>query len=314
MSPLQQLKSHQWDQAGVHVYVKRDDLIQKEWSGNKYRKLKFQLLRAQESNLHHIVSCGGAYSNHLFALSQVARKLNFQVTMYIRGEVSDQQNPILQYARDSGVHLIPMKRSEYRAIRDDGIFSLADQHPDAILIPEGGTNALALQGMKECAEEITIQLGHPPDYCFVGVGTGGSLAGLVQGFTQDTRLIGVPSFAGPVDQTIHYVKTLLKGDYSNWEIKTSNGFGRFAEQPPELIEIVRSFYDQHRILLDPIYTSRVAFEMSSWVDQANFEKEISIVFVHTGGLQGWAGVKQRLGVDLKIDAGVYSSSLDIRLS
>jgi len=295
-SPLQKINLPFLEVAKIECYIKRDDQLQSVIQGNKYRKLKYNLEFAIEQGYEEVVSFGGAYSNHLHALSYIPELWKLKVTGYVRGEIDDLKNETLQHAKLNGIQLISLSRSEYRK-RSDVEFQqdIMQNHPNGYLIPEGGTNELAVKGVIECGNEIVEQLGEEPDYCLVPVGSGGTLAGLVQSFSDQCQSIGIAAFAGSeaVEQIRQVVLSLSGSDHSNWEILNHFHFGGFAKMNQPLFDFICDFQAATGILLDPIYTSKMAFALSRLAAQRFFQRGSKVVLLHTGGIQGWHGFKQR---------------------
>lgn len=304
ISPLQQIFSQAIEDQKLEVYIKRDDLLGSPFQGNKFRKLKYNLDKAMEGGYREIVSFGGAYSNHLHALSCVPGLTGLRVTCYVRGEVDDPGNPTLHFARAQGVQLKPLSRSVYQnRFREDFQYALMKAHPDGYLVPEGGTNRLALRGVAECALEIIEQLGRPPAYCLVPVGSGGTMAGLVKGFGNACRVIGIPAFKGDeaVREVEERIRNFLGKGYVNWDLLKEFGHGGFAKMTTALFDHIVHFYQRTGILVDPVYTARMTFAFDLMMDTGYFGAGSSIVLIHSGGLQGWAGFRQRFGKMYKLE-------------
>ncbi len=303
-SPLHRIQVPFEGGTGCDVYIKRDDLLGSPLQGNKFRKLKYNLLHAIEQGFREIVSFGGAYSNHVHALSFIPRLTGLSVTCYIRGEIDDPDNPTLRFAREKGIRLIPVTRQSYR-LRNDAAFqeALMRKHPKGFLVPEGGTNAYALEGVAECANEISAQLGADPFLCIVPVGSGGTMAGLIRGFGSNVRVIGVPAFAGvQAMQEIQQRMENMAGDVSrNWELDGRFHFGGFARMTPELFDLILAFHQETGILLDPVYTCKMIAAFRDRWSRGDIESSADIVLIHTGGIQGWGGFRQRFGE--KYDTG-----------
>ena len=98
-SPLQRLHHPLLTCYGVELWCKRDDLIHPAISGNKWRKLKYHLLHAKEHGKRHLLSFGGAYSNHIHALAAAGCQSGLRTTGIIRGEYDAVSNSTLRDAR-----------------------------------------------------------------------------------------------------------------------------------------------------------------------------------------------------------------------
>ena len=298
ISPLQEISLPFLEKAHIQCFMKRDDQLDSVFQGNKYRKLKYNLKYAIDNQYDEIISFGGAYSNHVHALSFVPEIIGLPVTVYIRGEIGDEQNETLQFAKSKGVQLNELSRTEYRKRLDPQFLgALSEKHPNAYIIPEGGTNHLALSGMRECGIEIIEQLGTEPDYCLCPIGSGGTFAGLVKSFSRRCQLIGIAAFAGKeaIDSMHKEIQNLIGTEYHNWTIIDQYHFGGFARMTHDLFDFICNFYRDTNILLDPVYTSKMAFALIELISREYFKKNSKVVLLHTGGLQGWRGMQQRFG-------------------
>jgi 1-aminocyclopropane-1-carboxylate deaminase/D-cysteine desulfhydrase-like pyridoxal-dependent ACC family enzyme len=186
----------------VEVYLQREDLIHPFVNGNKYYKLKYNLQKAKEDNYDTLLTFGGAYSNHIYAVSAAAKLFGFKSIGIIRGEEYDPLNPTLQFAVKNGMKLHYLDRKTYRR-RTDPEFrkEIAKQFGDVFIIPEGGTNELALKGTLEILNNINIDF----DYICTPVGSSGTLAGLIMGLKGNKKAIGFSSLKGGeyLTETIH---------------------------------------------------------------------------------------------------------------
>ncbi len=185
--PLQLISEPLLLEKGITLYLKREDLLQPHISGNKWRKLKYNLQAAKEQQKNTLLTFGGAYSNHIAAVAAAGQEFNFQTIGFIRGELHEPLNPTLTFARDCGMQLHYLERTTYRH-KQDATFQQQIQadYPDAYIIPEGGTNNLALKG---CAEIIT-SMNASFDYICCSCGTGGTLAGIIAGLQGQAQVLG----------------------------------------------------------------------------------------------------------------------------
>ncbi|HEB61998.1 MAG TPA: pyridoxal-phosphate dependent enzyme, partial [Bacteroidetes bacterium] len=203
-SPLQQINYNIYPD--YHIYVKRDDLIHHDISGNKFRKLKYNLIDFFERKSKSIIAFGGAFSNLLYTLSVISKEMNIPATFFIRGDGYDENNPTLKFIKQNGVKMIFMSRTAFKNIREKEFLNqLQSQYPDAYIIPEGGSNNLAVPGSGEIVDEIIEQLGHSPDYIIMDLGTGGTFAGVLDKLPDKTKLIGMAAIKG-----VDWNKTLLE--------------------------------------------------------------------------------------------------------
>lgn len=274
----------------IQVYMKREDLLHPFVSGNKFRKLKYNLIEAENQKQNVLLTFGGAYSNHIAALAAAAHEKGFQSIGVIRGEelaTKILDNPTLQFAHTKGMQFEFVTREQYRnKTNEDFINELHQKFGDFYLVPEGGTNEFAVQGCEEIltSEDITF------DYICTSVGTGGTLAGLSRAAHDTQFVLGFSSL-----KTNYLQNEISKfAPNKNWEVNTDYHFGGYGKITLELIEFINEFYQQTKIPLDPVYTGKMMFGLNDLITQGYFKKGSKILAIHTGGLQGIQGMNQIL--------------------
>ena len=325
-SPLQSIKDVRLEARQVRLFIKRDDLLHpfpKESgfrsstvSGNKFRKLKYNLLEMKRLGKDGLITFGGAFSNHINAVAAAGQLCNIATVGIIRGEHPSVLNSTLAFAKQYGMTLHFVSRSEYRD--KELIFKdLERQYPNHYWLPEGGTNTLALRGAAEIVPEIIKALGTQPDYICLPCGTGGTTAGVVSAATILTKPIKVLGFAAlKGDFLENEVLELLKQaekdkidiyteggvfeEKKQWSIQTDYHFGGYAKWTTPLIDFINDFKQQHGIALDPIYTGKMLYGVFDLIEKGFFPKNTTIVAVHTGGLQGIEGFNARFGDLIKL--------------
>ena len=274
----------------VRLVLKREDLLGEGISGNKFRKLKYNLEAAKSSRVERIVTFGGAYSNHIHAASFIKKKYNIHVVGVVRGEELAEkvdENPTLKLAQQNGMELYFVSREEYRNRHNtEYIESLKEKFGDFYLLPEGGTNELAIKGCEEILDDDDKQY----DYICCPVGTGGTVAGLINSSKNHQKVLGFSALKG--DFLKNDIKNLAKKD--NWELITNYHFGGYAKVTKELIDFVNKFKSETGILLDPIYNGKMLFGIYDLYEKGYFNKNTSILAVHTGGLQAIEGMNELL--------------------
>lgn len=300
-SPLQEIFDERVTEAGLRLLVKRDDLLAPApgdpWCGNKWRKLKYNLLHAQEQGFDTLISFGGAHSNHLAALAGAGRWLGFRTVGIVRGEPI--ASPTLERAEADGMELHFVSRREFsRLLSEELPRAWEVKYPRHYLLPMGGSNSLALSGCAELAGEIINQLGDAPTTVAVSCGTGGTLAGLVLGLRGRSRVLGVAALKGDfLDREVqHLLQAAEAEEHEGWEIINDYHFGGFAKYSPELLDFIRWFQDRHAIQLEPLYTGKLFFGLYDLMAKGYFAPGHTVVAVHTGGLQGLAGFETRFQV------------------
>lgn len=263
-------------------------------SGNKWRKLKYNFLEAQLLGFQKVVTYGGAFSNHLAAVAAAGKYLGFDTFGIVRGEVHHPLNPTLQFAASCGMQFHYVARTTYRTADRLAFAKQCFPFPFYFL-PEGGTNALALQGCEEIISEVITQLTpRLPDYYCLAVGTGGTMAGVIKGLKNNAKVVGFAVLKG--DFLHREVQTLLgEATFENWEIVSDYHFGGYAKFQLELIEFINSMQRDYQLPLDPVYTGKTLFGILDYVKKDYFVPESTILMIHTGGLQGIAGFNQRFG-------------------
>lgn len=270
----------------VSLIIKREDLLHPLISGNKFRKLKYNLIEAKNRDFDTILTFGGAYSNHIAATAYAGKLHGFKTIGIIRGdELSEkwETNPTLQLASEHGMRFIFISRDEYRDKENPSYLKkLQHEHGPFYILPEGGTNTLAVRG----CEEILRSGDADYDVICCAVGTGGTLAGILNSSLENQRILGFPALKG--DFLSEDIRNFAVND--GWELITDYHFGGYAKVTRELIDFVNNFKQQTRIPLDPIYTGKMVFGILDLVRQDYFLPKTKILAIHTGGLQGIAGM------------------------
>jgi 1-aminocyclopropane-1-carboxylate deaminase len=272
----------------TNFYVKRDDLIDPYISGNKWRKLKYLLKRAKGEGKTHLVTFGGAFSNHLVATASAAARAGLQSTAFVRGEVVE--NQMLLLCRLYGMRLIFTDRESYKSKQQ-----LFDQHfegnSSAFFIDEGGASAEAVQGCAEIIEELPEDL----DLLFCAAGTGTTAAGLMYGIQE--RKMHCALHVVPVLKGGEFIKEEISA-YVNvdqqLQLHTEYHFGGYAKTQPALLEFIAHYASRYGILTDPVYTAKLFFAIEDLAQKQLIDKDAKIVALHTGGLLGILGMQDKL--------------------
>ena len=275
----------------IKLFIKRTDQTYQHISGNKWFKLKYNLLEAQKQGIETLLTFGGAYSNHIAATAFAAQEKGFNSIGIIRGEEHLPLNPTLRFAKENGMKLQYVARSAYRKKTTlEFLEQLKTQLGNFYLIPEGGTNELAIQGTVEILEANDTQ-----DYICCAVGTGGTIAGIINASNDKQTVIGFLAIKG-IDE--------LEKDINSWVNKSNYNFintyfgDGYAKVNKELVEFINEFNAEHNIPLDAIYTGKMMMGILDLIGKDYFPKGSSILAIHTGGLQGNKGMSERLGIKL----------------
>ena len=283
------------ERAGIILHMKREDELHPYISGNKYRKLKYNLIEAKAAGANTLLSFGGAFSNHISALAYAGKKYGFRTIGVIRGEelgadleMTLKNNTTLQQAFENGMRFKFISRANYRYKQtDDFIAALREEFGNFYLVPEGGTNDLAIKG----CEEILTEMDQDYDFVCVAAGTGGTISGLINSAFDRQKILGFPSLKGVfLEDEIEKLSPAKK----NWELIHDYHFGGYAKINENLISFINDFYQQTTIPLDPVYTGKMMFGIADMIKNKYFNRNCKILAIHTGGLQGISGMNQRL--------------------
>ena len=275
---------------GISLVMKREDLIHPFVSGNKFRKLKDNLLQAKTENQSTLLTFGGAYSNHIAAVAYAGRENGFQTIGIIRGdELADKiaSNPTLKFAQECGMQFEFVSREDYR-LKTDAAFlaQLENKFGSFYLIPEGGTNALAIKG----CEEILTQEDGIFDYVACAIGTGGTISGIINSALPHQKILGFPALKGDFLQD--EIRNFVQND--NWELILDYHFGGYGKVNTVLVDFINRFLEKTKIPLDPVYTGKMVFGIVDLIEKNYFPKNSKILLIHTGGLQGIQGMNLKL--------------------
>ncbi len=293
-SRTQEIFDSLWFEKKIRIFIKRDDELHPTVGGNKFRKLKYTIQGFQSKNKNGIITCGGAFSNHIAAVAAVGRILHIPTAAFIRTDTFDVRNLTLVTAKHNAMQLLFIDRKAF----SDKIFLEEEakrRFSDYEWLPEGGTNANALRGCAEIFPEICSDLGFMPNYVAASGGTGGTLAGMLLSINQETQLLGFNSLKGDFlknDIETHIQKYVEHHpehgiiNFNNLTVFNNYHFGGYARSTPELIDFVNTFKKQHGIALDPIYTGKLVFGVLDLIKKGFFPENSSIVLIHSGGLQG----------------------------
>lgn len=268
------------------LYIKREDLLHPHVSGNKFRKLYYNLQKAKEDHYSTLLTFGGAFSNHILAVAAAGKENGMKTIGVIRGEELREKvssNPTLNKASEFGMVFDFVSREDYRKKNEEAFLQrLKEQFGDFFLLPEGGTNNLAVKGCEEILEEIDADF----DFICCAVGTGGTISGIINSSKVSQQVLGFPALKGDfLNEDICKFVT-----QSNWGLVTDYHFGGYAKVTEGLVEFINNFYQKFQVPLDPIYTGKMAFGVLDLIEKKKFPKGSKILMIHTGGLQGIAGM------------------------
>ncbi len=272
---------------GVELFIKREDKLHPIISGNKFRKLKYNIEEAKRLNQTTLLTFGGAFSNHILAVAGAGAEFGFKTIGVIRGEELEskiQENPTLVKAQELGMQFYFVSRTAYRE-KEEKMFvnHLHELFGNFYMIPEGGTNDLAIKG---CEEILTSEDKSYFTHIACAVGTGGTISGLINSSTEKQQIIGFSSLKGA------FLSDVIRNfvEKTNWSINDNYHFGGYGKVNDELIQFLNSFYSQTDIPLDPVYTGKMVFGVLDLIEKGYFPPNAKILMIHTGGLQGIKGM------------------------
>lgn len=248
------------------------------------------MLRAKAENKDTILTFGGAFSNHIAAVAYAGQEQGFKTIGIIRGdELRDKisENPTLTFAQNCGMQFEFVTREQYRLKNDISFLEkLKENFSRFYHIPEGGTNALAIKGCQEILTEGDVDF----DFVCCSIGTGGTISGIINTILPHQKVLGFPSLKGDFlkDEIRNFVQN------QNWELITDYHFGGYGKVNEELITFINQFYNENKIPLDPIYTGKMVFGVMDLIQKNYFKENSKILLIHTGGLQGIAGMNIKL--------------------
>lgn len=293
-TPIEEVDDTFLKERRISLYLKREDLNHPALSGNKWYKLKYNIQEAKKLQKKSLLTFGGAFSNHIYATAAAGKIFNFETIGIIRGEEHLPLNPTLSFAEDNGMKLYYMDRSSYRRKDSIEIIELLKKRfGDFYLVPEGGTNELAVKGCGEIVGKLNLDF----DFVCCACGTGGTLAGLISGLNGKKNALGFAVLKG-ASFLNENVTNLLKSSgvalHHNWEVNLDYHFGGYAKFDIELIRFINKFYTITKIPIEPIYTAKMFYGIYDLISKGFFKQGSRIIAIHTGGLQGLAGLQEKL--------------------
>ena len=287
---------------GIEVVIKREDLLHNEVSGNKFRKLKYNLIKAKKDKYDTLLTYGGAFSNHIAATAAAGKLFGFKTIGIIRGdelgvnlEKTLAYNPTLKLAHKYGMQFKFVRRTNYRLKGTDSFSNnLKNEFGDFYELPEGGTNNLAIKGCEEILKPKDVNF----DYICVAVGTGGTIAGIINTSNQKQKILGFSALKG---NFLNKNVSMLCNPKNNWKIITDYHFGGYAKVSKEFITFINEFKLETGIALDAVYTGKMVYGLADLIRKQYFTRGSKILVIHTGGLQGNIGMNLFLKKKYKLN-------------
>ena len=287
----QEIFDPSFNEKKIKVFMRRLDLISHPVAGNKYFKLKYNIDYAIKSKFNTIVTFGGAYSNHILATSIISKENNLKSIGFIRGEETLPLNSTLTDAVKNGMEIIYLTRKNYRKINDEEYLNqLRIKYKKSYIIPEGGTNSLAIRGT-----ESIINSDEKFEYICCPIGTGGTISGIINSSNHNQKIIGFSAIKGVKNIIDNISNNVNKGNWNINEDYCQNGYAKISN---DLIDFIYNFYETKNIPLDAIYTGKMMMGVLDQIKKNKFASGSNILIIHTGGIQGNRGINQRFNLNL----------------
>lgn len=309
-SPVQEIHFSETEEKGIRLFIKRDDLIHPEISGNKWRKLQYNLEDARIKKQNTILTFGGAFSNHIAATAACGKLMGFPSIGIIRGEEPKEWSNTLVKAKENGMQLHFISRETYRQYSSSNWEDIANTKEalrnlfgSFYMIPEGGANYLGVNGSMEIVKELEEEY----DFIALACGTGTTLSGVLLKSPAHSKILAFPVLKGgefigeDVKNNLHKVfnNSDLAFDFlQRMNILPEYHFGGYAKIDAELISFMRRFYFETGVKLDPVYTAKAAYGLVDQIKKEMIPRESKVLFIHTGGMQGLEGIEARIGYSI----------------
>ena len=289
-SPISKLD---YFQNGNSVFIKHENKIHPLFGGNKWRKLQYNIEALKASGADCILSFGGAFSNHLYALAMLTEHLGIPSVGIVRGEYQDKNNPSLNAIKKAGMKIHHVSKIAYRDKEaSNEVKHVLQKYPHAFIIPEGGANAYARLGFRDMMQEISDLESY--DFIFVAAGTGSTASGIIEyaKANNKVKVINVLKNAS----LGRSIDTDLENSVCSWEVIEEYHFGGFAKVTPALREFNHWFFNKYGIPLDPVYNAKAMYALIDMLRHGDLGANNRILYIHTGGLQGIKAYEYRSGV------------------
>lgn len=296
-SKYQELNDTLFKEKGVKVFMLRDDLLHPGISGNKWRKLKYNLLAVVEKGTKTLITVGGSHSNHIAAVAEAGKVFGFKTIGLIRGYEAYRNNPTLKQAALAGMEIRFFDKTAFEKIETHYVEKLKQEIGDFDFVPMGGGNLLGMKGCVEIIEEIPVQTTHIATAC----GTGSTMAGIIAGAKPTQTVLGFPAMKNGAfmkEDVIQYLNEYGAENHTKYDMITDYHFGGFGKMKPELIQFLNAFYQNHGFALDGIYNGKMMFGLFEMIRDGFFEKGSVITAIHTGGVQGNLGLMEKYKCEL----------------
>jgi 1-aminocyclopropane-1-carboxylate deaminase/D-cysteine desulfhydrase-like pyridoxal-dependent ACC family enzyme len=284
-APLIKIKDPLLEEKKVNLYVKREDLIHQYIFGNKWYKLKYNLIEAAQQKQRTLLTFGGAYSNHIYAVAAAGSIFGFKTIGIIRGEEHLPLNPVLKFAKNRKMLINYVSRSVYRMKSESSFMEkLHKVYGDFYLLPEGGSNALAVKGCSELPATINIEY----DYICTAVGTGGTIAGLIAGVNSKVKVLGFPVLKGARflrSDIENLLSEYNAGNCGNFDMFFDYHFGGFAKADNELLKFLKYFEVENNFKPDRVYFGKMLYGVFDLIKRNYFAKGSTIIALNSAPVE-----------------------------
>lgn len=291
--PVEKFDHPAFRASGIQVSVLREDLNHHFVSGNKWWKLKENLENASKSKVP-ILTFGGAFSNHIYATAAACRQLGLSCYGVIRGEENKIESPTIQFAQNFGMKILRVSREQYRNKNDKNFLNqLKEMVGDFYLIPEGGSNSLAVESCIKWGEKILSKYGDSIDELALPVGTGGTMAGLVAAFQGKIFIHGFSSLKNGgflTEQVSFFLRSIDFNLEEFWTIHTEYHFGGYGKPNEQVFTFIKNHLPV--LPLDAVYTAKMVLGVIGLAERSYFKRGTRLMLLHTGGMQGNAGFEE----------------------
>lgn len=281
---ITELQNEYYQKNNIQVYLLRLDEIHPVISGNKLFKLYYFLEEAKNNSGKKIITFGGSYSNHLAATAFACKAMNLRCVGIVRGEKPEILSPTLLFCLQQGMQLEYISRKDYRKINEKEFLNeLKVTHGgDSIIIPEGGFSIKGKEGAS-----LICELFNDKKFTHVclPVGTATTFSGMIECNEIETEIIGFGVLKNSTDIELR-LQQLKISPHQKYKFNNDYHFGGYAKKTDELISFMNSFFIQHRIPLDFVYTAKMIFGVNDLIQKKYFAPGAKILCIHTGGLQG----------------------------
>ena len=295
MPPIESVKLDWCEKHDIDLRVLRLDLLHPLLGGNKWFKLKHNLQAALESGKRSVLSFGGAYSNHLRALAAAGNLFGVETVGIVRGELVKPLNPVLRFAKDQGMRLIPMDREFYKLKHTEQFSQYLREHfASCYVVPEGGSNALGVKGCGDILNLIPVQDSRKNRIVALPCGTGATFSGLVLKAMED-RIKNTNFFGVSVLKAEGYLQKEVENKLLemaaqgqlfpiDWRMIDRFHGGGYAKSNNELNHFVIEWNKRTGIPIEPVYTGKLFWGLKEMIEAGEIAAGSEVIAIHTGGV------------------------------